>query len=112
MSVPGAVATALRTAARPVCAYVYDRAVLAARAAAVRAALPAGARLCYAVKANGDPGVLAALAGVVDGFEVASGGELALARAATVNGLVIFGGPAKTDTELAAAVAAGAVIIV
>jgi diaminopimelate decarboxylase len=93
-----------------VCAYVYDAAVLRERAAAVRAALPAGARLCFAVKANGDPRVLAALAGTVDGFEVASGGELELARAADPDALVVFGGPAKTDAELAAAVDAGAVV--
>jgi diaminopimelate decarboxylase len=44
----------------------------------------------------------------VDGFEVASGGELALA--ADRKGLIVFGGPAKTDAELAAAVAAGVVV--
>jgi 2-[(L-alanin-3-ylcarbamoyl)methyl]-2-hydroxybutanedioate decarboxylase len=89
---------------------VYDAAVLRARVAALRAALPAGAALCYAVKANGDPRLLAALAPVVDGFDVASGGELALARAAAPDGLVVFAGPAKTAAELAAAVAAGAVV--
>jgi diaminopimelate decarboxylase len=104
------VRAALARAARPVCAYVYDPAVPAARAGDLRAALPAGVRVCYAVKANGDPRMLAALAGSVDGFEVASGGELALARAADPHGLVVFGGPAKTDAELAAAVAAGAVV--
>ena len=95
--------------ARPVCAYVYDRAVLAATARAVRAALPAGSRLLYAVKANGNPGVIAALVSVVDGLEVASGGELALAVKAGA-GTVAFGGPAKTDAELSAAVAAGALV--
>jgi diaminopimelate decarboxylase len=113
VSLPGRVREAVAAlAARPdpVCAYVYDADVLRSRARAVRAALPAGAALCYAVKANGDPRVLAALAGVVDGFDVASGGELALARAAAPDGLVVFAGPAKTDAELAAAVAAGAVV--
>jgi diaminopimelate decarboxylase len=94
----------------PVCGYVYDAGVLRSRATGLRAALPAGAALCYAVKANGDPRVLAALAGLVDGFDVASGGELALARAAAPDGLVVFAGPAKTDAELAAAIAAGAVL--
>jgi diaminopimelate decarboxylase len=104
------VGAAVRALAAPVCAYVYDAAVLRARVAALRAALPAGAALCYAVKANGDPRLLAALAPVVDGFDVASGGELALARAASADGLVMFAGPAKTGAELAAAVAAGAVV--
>src|SRR6266498_4800585 len=68
----------LRGLARPVCAYVYDRATLRATAAGLRAALPPGTLLCYAVKANGHPDVVAALASTVDGLEVASGGELAL----------------------------------
>lgn len=91
------------------CAYVYDRAVLSARAAAVRAALPDGAWLLYAIKANSHPDVVATLAETCDGLEVASGGELALAVAAKAKRLV-FAGPAKTDTELAAAVTAGAVV--
>ena len=63
----------------PVCAYVYDTAVLRATAATLRAALPAGATLLYAVKANGHPAVVQALADACDGLEVASGGELELA---------------------------------
>jgi 2-[(L-alanin-3-ylcarbamoyl)methyl]-2-hydroxybutanedioate decarboxylase len=105
---PERVVAALRGADRPVCAYVYDRAVLRDRAAAVRAALPAGARVCYAVKANGDPRVLDALGDVVDGFDVASGGELALTGGRSA--LIVFAGPAKIDSDLAAAVAAGAVV--
>jgi diaminopimelate decarboxylase len=94
---------------RPVCAYIYDTAALRARATAVRASLPPSATLLYAVKANGHPAVLAALAGACDGLEVASGGELALARAAGAR-RIVFGGPAKTDAELAAALDAGALI--
>ena len=92
---------------RPVCAYVYDLNALRTRAAEVRAALPAGTTLLYAVKANGHPEVVRALAGVCDGLEVASGGELDLAVAAGAR-RIVFGGPAKTDAELAAALAAGA----
>jgi diaminopimelate decarboxylase len=97
----------LRALPRPVCAYVYDTAALRERAAAVRAAFPAGTTLLYAVKANGHPAVVRALAGACDGLEVASGGELALA-VATGARRIVFGGPGKTDAELAAAVAAGA----
>ena len=107
--IPAAVAAALAGADRPVCAYVYDRGVLRQRAAAVRAALPEHALLLYAVKANGHPDVVATFASTVDGLEVASGGELDLALAAGAR-TVAFGGPAKTDAELAAAVAAGAQI--
>lgn len=107
--IPARVRAALAAQPHPVCAYVYHRATLRAVAGRLRAALPAGARLLYAVKANSHPGVVAALAAVVDGVEVASGGELALARRAGAATLA-FSGPAKTDAELAAAVAAGAVV--
>ncbi|OLB74199.1 MAG: decarboxylase [Actinobacteria bacterium 13_2_20CM_2_71_6] len=107
--VPERVAAALRGAARPVCAYVYDTAALRSRAAAVRAALPPSATLLYAVKANGHPAVVAALAQAADGLEVASGGELDLAVAAGAR-RIAFGGPAKTPAELSAAVAAGATL--
>jgi diaminopimelate decarboxylase len=109
MTAADRVRAALAGAERPVCAYVYDRSRLRERVDAVRAALPPRARLLYAVKANGHPEVVAALAAYLDGLEVASGGELALAVAAGAR-RIVFGGPAKTDTELAAAVAAGALI--
>jgi diaminopimelate decarboxylase len=106
MVLPDRVAGRLAAAARPVCAYVYDTSVLRASAAAVRAALPPGATLLYAVKANGHPAVVRALAEAADGLEVASGGELALAWQADA-ARVAFGGPAKTDGELRAALRAG-----
>ncbi|GIJ56645.1 alanine racemase [Virgisporangium aurantiacum] len=104
-----AVTDAIRAAARPVCVYVYHPDVLRERARAVRAALPAGAALLYAVKANGDARALTALAGVVNGFDVASGGELALAVSSGAR-RIVFAGPGKTPAELAAAVDAGAEI--
>src|SRR5690349_22656182 len=107
--VSDALADALRRAQRPVCAYVYDTGVLRRRAEAVRGSLPDGARLSYAVMANGHPAEVAALASTVDGLEVASGGELELARHAGVR-RIAFAGPAKTDAELAAAVDAGATV--
>jgi len=107
MRAPDRVIAALRAGPGPVCAYVYDTAALRDRAAEVRAALPPGTTLLYAVKANGHPAVVRTLGAVCDGLEVASGGELALAVAAGAR-RIVFGGPAKTDAELAAAVAAGA----
>jgi diaminopimelate decarboxylase len=109
VAVPAGVAAAVAGANRPICAYVYDTAVLRARAEATRAALPDGAELLYAVKANGHPAVVGALARRVDGLEVASGGELALAVDAGAR-RIVFGGPAKTDAELRAAVAAGVLV--
>ena len=105
---PGA-AAALRALPAPRCAYVYDTSALRARAASLRAALAPGTSFLYAVKANGHPDVIRTLAAACDGLEVASGGELALAvRARPAR--IVFGGPAKTDTELAAALDAGALL--
>lgn len=106
---PEPVVAAVRAADQPVCAYVYHRDTVRRQAAAVRAALPAGVRLFYAVKANGHPEVVYTLAQVCDGLEVASGGELTLARAAGA-AEVVFSGPAKTDVQLRQAVAAGALV--
>jgi diaminopimelate decarboxylase len=112
--IPDRVRDALLALRAPRCAYVYDRATLTATAARVRSALPAATTLLYAMKANGHPDVLAALAGEVDGFEVASGGELALARIARAGmgraQQIVFGGPAKTEGELEAAVEADATV--
>ncbi|HEX3647620.1 MAG TPA: type III PLP-dependent enzyme [Pseudonocardiaceae bacterium] len=87
--------------------YVYDLAGLHEHATAIRAALPAEVEWYYAVKANPAAPILRTLADVVDGFEVASGGELAHVGALLPDAPLAFGGPAKTDAELAAAVDAG-----
>ena len=107
---PARVAGALR--AGPVPAYVYDRATLHANARAVRAALPPGSTLAYAMKANGHPDVVRALLDDVDAVEVASGGELTVARTAigSRDRTVFFAGPAKTDADLDAAADARAVV--
>ncbi|KUL30916.1 alanine racemase [Actinoplanes awajinensis] len=107
--VPAPVAAAVRALPTPACAYVYDTTALRARAATLRAALPPKTTILYAVKANGHPAVVQALADACDGLEVASGGELALAVTAGAR-RIVFGGPAKTDAELTAAVRAGALI--
>jgi len=106
---PLAVVAAVAELDRPACGYVYLRSSLRAAVARLRAALPVGATLLYAMKANGHPAVVAELAAVTDGLEVASGGELALARSVGAARMA-FGGPGKTDAELAAAIAAGAVL--
>ena len=88
---PERVAAAILGVTTPRCVYVYDRISLQERAQTVREALPAGSSLLYAVKANGSPDVLDALAAVVDGFDVASGGELALARIARAGRATVAG---------------------
>ncbi|MEV6302108.1 type III PLP-dependent enzyme [Actinoplanes sp. NPDC051861] len=106
---PAPVTAALRRLPAPVCAYLYDTTALGTLAASVRAALPARTTMMYAVKANGHPDVVRTLAQHCDGLEVASGGELTLALGAGAR-RIVFGGPAKTDAELAAAVRAGALL--
>lgn len=87
--------------------FVYDAAVVRSRIARFRAAFP-GIDLHYAVKANPFTPLLAAMAPLVDGFDVASAGELAWV--APLGKAVSFAGPGKTDAELDAAIAAGITI--
>ncbi|MBB4844156.1 diaminopimelate decarboxylase [Paucibacter oligotrophus] len=91
--------------------YAYDRQLLKARVAQLRAALPASVKLHYAMKANPMPAVVAWMAGLVDGIDVASAGELKVALDAGADPAeVSFAGPGKRDIELAQAVAAGVLI--
>ncbi len=88
--------------------FLYDRAIMDARVRRFRAAMPKGVRLHYAVKANPLPALLAHMAGRVDGFDVASAGEMDRALAAGMAAdHVSFAGPGKRDRELRAAIAAG-----
>lgn len=89
--------------------FVYDPAIVAARVARFRAALP-GVDLHYAMKANPFPPLLAAIAPLVDGIDVASAGELALALTAKPAASISFAGPGKRDAELEAAITAGATL--
>jgi diaminopimelate decarboxylase len=85
----------------PVCLYAYDLGRLAEHVGDIVAALPERCRMFYAMKANSARPLLAALAPLVDGFEVASGGELAKARAVGEHVPVLFGGPVKTGRAIA-----------
>lgn len=91
--------------------FLYDRAMLTARVAALRAAMPAELLIHYAMKANPFAPLLAHMAGLVDGIDIASGGELHLALAAGMSPQHIsFAGPGKRDRELQAAISAGVTI--
>ncbi|MFI0353614.1 type III PLP-dependent enzyme [Actinomadura sp. 9N407] len=83
-------------------AYVYDLDGLREHVSSIRNALD-GPELFYAAKANPDPAILRSLAPYVDGIEVASGGELAHVRETLPEARIAFGGPGKTDEELALA---------
>ncbi len=91
--------------------YAYDRQRIALRVAEVRAALPTGVDLHYAIKANPLPELLAFMAPLVDGLDVASAGELQRALAAGMAPVGIsFAGPGKRAVELDAAVSAGVLV--
>ncbi|MBC2669584.1 pyridoxal-dependent decarboxylase, exosortase A system-associated [Novosphingobium piscinae] len=88
--------------------FVYSRALIRTRVARLRAALPAEIALHYAVKANPYKPVLETLLEDVDGFDIASGGELDLVVAAGIDPRqVSFAGPGKRDDELFKAIGLG-----
>lgn len=91
--------------------YALDRRRVTERVQAVRSVLPPGVSLYYAVKANPMPALLGHLAGLVDGMDVASGGELnAALNAGCPPSAICFAGPGKSEQELRQAVAAGALL--
>ena len=91
--------------------FVYSSAMIRRRVRDLFASLPSRVALHYAVKANPFAPVLELMAGLVDGFDVASGGELALVQAAGISpARISFAGPGKRDAELAAAIIAGATL--
>nr|WP_202820221.1 pyridoxal-dependent decarboxylase, exosortase A system-associated [Roseateles aquatilis] len=91
--------------------YAYDRGLLTRRVEALRAALPAGLELHFAMKANPMPALVAHMAGLVDGIDVASAGELQVALDGGADPREIsFAGPGKSALELKQALAAGILI--
>ena len=91
--------------------YVYDRAVMTRKVQELRAALPDGIEIHYAMKANPMPAVVAHFSRQVDGLDVASANEMQVALDVGVAPeLISFAGPGKTVKELERAVGAGIVI--
>jgi diaminopimelate decarboxylase len=89
--------------------YAYDRGLIDARVRHLRTHLPAELELHFSIKANPMPALVSHVARLVDGLDVASGGEL---KVALDSGMaperISFAGPGKGDAELTQAVAAGA----
>jgi diaminopimelate decarboxylase len=83
--------------------FVYDRARIAGQVARFRAAFP-GIALHYAIKANPYLPLLETMATLVDGFDVASAGELE--RVSNLALPVSFAGPGKRDAEIESAIRA------
>ena len=88
--------------------FVYSRDMIARRVTALRAAMPEQLQINYAIKANSFAPLLEYVSSLVDGLDIASGGELEMVLAAGNDGSrVSFAGPGKRDTEIEAAIAAG-----
>ena len=96
----------LRRAERPL--FVYDSSQAARQIDLFRAVMPDGLALHYAVKANPYAPLLSWIADKVDGFDVASAGELG--RVAHLGLPISFAGPGKTDQQLETAIRAGITI--
>jgi diaminopimelate decarboxylase len=91
--------------------YAYDRARMTERVAELRRHLPPEVHLHYAMKANPMPAVVQHMATLVDGLDVASGGEVRVALDTPMDpGLISFAGPGKSDADLSCAIAAGVVL--
>jgi diaminopimelate decarboxylase len=95
----------LKTQTTP--AYLYNLKVISAQVAKLRAVLPAAIRLHYAIKANPHPAILRHLATRVDGFDCASLKEMqqVAAHAPALIAQTSIAGPAKSNAELAFAIA-------
>src|SRR5690606_14987687 len=87
--------------------FVYSRDLIFRRIAELRAAMPERLAIHYAVKANPYPAILEEMSGIVDGFDIASGGELAQVEEAGIDtARVSFAGPGKRNEEIERAIAA------
>jgi diaminopimelate decarboxylase len=87
--------------------FVYDTRRIADQVARFRSAFQ-GIALHYAVKANPYAPLLETVANMVDGFDVASAGELG--KVAHLGLPISFAGPGKRDSELETAIRAGVTI--
>ena len=88
--------------------FVYDTRRVADQVARFRSAMPPKIALHYAVKANPYGSLLETIANLVDGFDVASSGELG--RIAHLGLPISFAGPGKREQELETAIRAGVTI--
>jgi diaminopimelate decarboxylase len=88
--------------------FAYDRQLVTERMGDLRSAMPDRVSINYAIKANPMPALVQHLAGMADGFDVASAYEMRTALDAGQRPeLISFAGPGKTDQELRQAIAAG-----
>ena len=108
LAIGGRPASALVEQAGGTPLFVYSSELIRRRMADLRAAMPDRLRVHYAVKANPYAQLLELMAGLVDGFDIASEGELRMALGAGQDAARIsFAGPGKRDAELRDAIVEG-----
>lgn len=91
--------------------FVYSSGLIRRRVALLRETMPARLRLHYALKANPYPPLLELMNRLVDGFDIASGGELEMALGVGCDPAAIsFAGPGKRDSELELAIRRGVTV--
>jgi diaminopimelate decarboxylase len=91
--------------------FACSRRLIRSRVRELRHALPRAVKLHYAMKANPMPALVGFMAGLVDGIDVASAGELKVALDAGADPQEIsFAGPGKREAELRQAVASGVLL--
>ena len=91
--------------------YAYDRQVIIDRITELRQNMPSGLKIHYALKANPMPAVVQLMAGLVDGFDVASAGEMKVSLDTPMSAQHIsITGPGKSFADLRLAIAAGVTI--
>ncbi len=91
--------------------YAYDRQALTQRVKELRQSMPPELKIHYAMKANPMPAVVQHMATLVDGFDLASAGEMKVALDTPMPAdHISFAGPGKRPTELSQAIAAGVTI--
>ncbi|CCQ72907.1 pyridoxal-dependent decarboxylase, exosortase A system-associated [Magnetospira sp. QH-2] len=91
--------------------YIYSRDLIDKRVSLLRKHLPDAVHLSYAIKANPMPDVVKFMAERVDGFDIASAGELkTVLQAPMPVDNISFAGPGKTDMELRQALEAGVTV--
>ena len=104
-TVMAAIEGARRHSEDPLALFVYDLDALTRHVGEVMAALPSGVELYYAIKANSEAPMLEALAPLVSGFEISSGGEIDRVVACPTPKPYVFSGPGKLDSDLRLALA-------
>jgi diaminopimelate decarboxylase len=88
--------------------FLYSREMIDRRIGELRDAMPDRLSINYAVKANPFQPLVEHMRDLVDGFDIASAGELELIKHANIDTRrVSFAGPGKREEELVAAIAHG-----